>query len=236
MAMKWISRKTPLRSISKDGSVHVTDEFYNTWIAIAGAVIITTGSIIMVHDTFVRQQFWHMWGYVAYGVGTVTLFAMSVLHHGIDADEKTEDLFRLLDYCAIFLMIAGTQTAFILVLMPNKVGWITLAIEWVLCVTGIFLKTVCPRVPKAITTAIYLIMGWMGIIVVPSLYITCGAEALGLLVAGGVIYTIGSAIFMWERPNPVPGIFGFHEIWHLFVLVAALCHFYLIYHYLLPLS
>lgn len=223
--MNWISRTSPRRTMSKDGSVYVTDEFYNTWIAIIGLVAALLGCIYLLGVSTSEHKLWHLWGYSFYAFGVVTLFLMSALHHGIDGSEREEELFRQLDYCAIFIMIAGSQSAFCLILMRTPLGWGIFGIEWALALLGIFLKTACPRVPKKITTGIYLLMGWLGIFLVPTLYHALGIPALSLLVAGGILYTIGSAIFMWERPNPIPGKFGFHEIWHAMVVMASLCHF-----------
>lgn len=223
--MNWISRSSPLRAISKDGSVHVTDEFYNTWIAIAGLALVVLGSTYLLHAAMAADKSRHIIGYALYAFGSINLFIMSVLHHGIDGSPKTEETFRQLDYCAIFLMIAGTQSPFFLILMRNPLGWTIFGIEWALAILGIVLKTGFPRVPKKVTTSIYLIMGWLGIFVVPSLYVQGGIVPTALLLSGGLLYTIGSLIFQLERPNPWPGKFGFHEIWHSMVVTAAALHF-----------
>lgn len=223
--MNWISRSAPLRSISKDGSPHVTDEFYNTWIAIVGLVVSIAGCTYLLATSAAEHKFWHVLGFGFYTLGIVTLLLMTALHHGIDGSEREEDILRLLDYCAIFIMIAGAQSAFCLILARNPLGWTIFGLQWSLTILGIFLKTFCPRVPKKVTTGIYLFMGWLGIFLVPALYHAAGIPALALLVAGGLLYTVGSAIFMLERPNPVPGVFGFHEIWHAMVVLASICHF-----------
>jgi hemolysin III len=223
--MNWISRSSPLRTISKDGSTHVTDEFYNTWIAVVGLVFAIFGAVYLLHAAAEAHKTLHIIGYALYAFGSINLFAMSVLHHGIDGSPKTEETFRQLDYCAIFLMIAGTQSPFFLILMRNPLGWTIFGIEWALTVLGIVLKMGFPRVPKKVTTSIYLIMGWLGIFVVPSLYMQGGIVPTLLLLSGGLLYTIGSLIFQLERPNPWPGKFGFHEIWHSMVVTAAILHF-----------
>lgn len=223
--MNWISRTTPLRAISKDGSRRVTDEFYNTWIAMLGLVLAILGCAYLLSSAANAGKIWHLWGYAIYTVGVVTLLLMSVLHHGIDGTEREEGFFRLMDYCAIFLMIAAAQTSFCLILMRNTLGWTLLGVEWGLCVLGIVLKLGFPRVPKKITTGIYLVMGWLGVFMVYPLYRALGLHSLLFLALGGVLYTVGSGIFMWERPNPWPGKFGFHEIWHVMVVTAALCHY-----------
>lgn len=232
--MNWISRSSPLRAVSKDGSSHVTDEFYNTWIAITGLALAVSGCTYLIVASSIDCKPWHVLGFSLYAFGIITLFLMTVLHHGIDGNAREEDALRLMDYCAIFVMIAGAQSAFCLILMRTALGWTIFGLQWALAILGIFLKTACPRVPKKVTTGIYLSMGWLGIFMVPVLYRAAGIPALVLLVAGGVLYTIGSAIFMLERPNPVPGRFGFHEIWHAMVVLASTCHF-LVMAYLLRL-
>lgn len=223
--MNWISRQTPLRAISKDGSSTVTDEFYNTWIAMLGLVLAIVGCIYLLKTSADADKPWHLLGYSIYTFGAVTLLLMSVLHHGIDGTEREEDFLRRMDYYAIFVMIAATQTPFCLILVRNAMGWTLLGIEWGLCILGIVLKAGFPRVPKKITTGIYLLMGWLGVFTVYPLYTALGPPSVVLLALGGILYTVGSAIFMWERPNPWPGKFGFHEIWHAMVVTAALCHY-----------
>lgn len=223
--MNWISRSSSSRTISKDGSPNVTDEFYNTWIAVVGLVFAIAGCACLLATSAAAHKPWHVIAFGFYTFGVITLLLMSVLHHGIDGNEREEDVLRLMDYCAIFVMIAGAQSAFCLILARNALGWTIFGLQWTLAILGIFLKTTCPRVPKKVTTGIYLLMGWLGIFLVPSLYRVAGIAPLALLVVGGLLYTIGSAVFMLERPNPVPGRFGFHEIWHAMVVLASICHF-----------
>lgn len=223
--MHWISRSSERRPLSKDGSPNVTDEFYNTWITVVGLALAIAGCTYLLAMSVIAHKPWHILGFGFYTVGIITLFAMSILHHGIDGSEREEEIFRLMDYCAIFVMIAGAQSAFCLILARTPLGWTVFGLVWALAILGIFLKTACPRVPKKITTGIYLIMGWLGMLLVPALYRAGGIPPLAWLVAGGLLYTIGSGIFMLERPNPRPGVFGFHEIWHLMVVLASICHY-----------
>ncbi len=223
--MHWISRSSPLRAVSKDGSTYVTDEFYNTWIAIVGLVFAVAGCAWLLITSAATLRPWHVLGFGFYTFGIITLLVMSVLHHGIDGSDREEEVFRLLDYCAIFVMIAGSQSAFCLILMRNPLGWTLFGVEWALAILGIFLKTACPRVSKKITTGIYLLMGWLGVLTIYPLYRTLGTNAVLFLALGGILYTLGSAIFMRERPNPRPGSIGFHEIWHGMVVLASASHF-----------
>lgn len=223
--MKWISRTSRLRPISKDGSLQVTDEFYNTWIAIFGFLLAIAGCTYLLATSISEHKPWHVLGFGFYTLGIVSLWLMTALHHGIDGTEREEEVLRIMDYCAIFIMIAGAQSAFCLILARTPLGWTIFGVEWALAILGIFLKAACPRVSKKVTTGVYLLMGWIGIFIVPSLYRAAGIPALVLLVVGGAIYTIGSAVFMLERPNPLPGRFGFHEIWHAMVVLASFFHF-----------
>ncbi|MFI5074064.1 MAG: hemolysin III family protein [Actinomycetales bacterium] len=131
--------------------------------------------------------------------------------------------------------MAGTTTPLVLVRFRNIYGWTVLGGVWVSAVTGIVLRSVWPQLPKYVTNTLYIVLGWLTVLLV-------GADsslplgALVLLGLGGICYTAGFVMFVMfvvERPNPWPGVLGFHELWHL-VVVAALFHYLLMYFYVLP--
>jgi len=221
-------------ALSKDGSVHVTDEFYNTLISAIGAVLSCVGIAFLLFYSVNPSRPRHLLSFAVYGISLINLFAASALHHGIHGSEKTEHLLRQWDYYAIFLMIAGTFTPICLLVLPDiRLGGIILGLVWFLAIFGILLKAIFPALPKWISTVLYVGMGWSGLAVARPIYERL-PELLIAMVIGGVFFTVGSAIFFLEKPNPVPGRFGFHEIWHLFVLAGAASHFYAMAAYLLP--
>jgi hemolysin III len=222
------------RKRSKDGSVHVTDEIFNTASHIIGCVFALTTLVILVVYASVQGKVWHIVSFAIYGASLVMVFLASTFHHGIEADKKVEWIFRQFDYFAIFLLIAGTYTPFCLVLLRGPLGWSVFGITWGLAALGIVIKSVYPKIPKWVTNVIYVSMGWLAVIMIVPLLKIIGITGISLLTLGGAFYTIGSFIFYAEKPNPLPGKFGFHEIWHIFVIAGALTHALLIYFYILP--
>jgi hemolysin III len=163
----------------------------------------------------------------------VTLLVSSTLHHGIDRGPQVNEVLRTLDYSSVFLLIAGSVTPLVLVLFRTTYGWTVLGAVWAIAAVGIVLRSVLRQLPKHVTNTLYIALGWL-----PVLLVGAGASlpvgALVLMAAGGLIYSAGFVIFVIEKPNPWPGVFGFHEIWHLMVVVAALLHYLLMYFYVLP--
>jgi hemolysin III len=222
------------RSTSKDGSVHVTDEVFNTWSSGIAAVVSAMGVAWLVWQAWQMDKAWHLLGFSLYGLSLIALFLTSALHHGIDGSEAIERKWLLVDYCVIFLKIAGVLSVFCLVLLRSPLGWTIMAITWALAFIGIAVKVRYPDMPKKQTTMLYVGMGWVAIFIFLPIYRLIGLDGVAGLLVGGLIYTGGSLIHLLEKPNPWPGRFGFHEIWHCCVITAAACHYYVIYNYLLP--
>jgi len=225
---------TIARPLSKDGSIHVTDEFYNTLFASVGAVLSTVGVFILISLSLSAHKIWHILSFSIYGAALLNLFVCSSLHHGVNGSEKTEHRLRQLDYFAIFLMIAGTFTPFCMIVLRTPLGLSVLGLVWLLAIVGILLKALNPTISKWVLASFFLGMGWLGAVIAWPLYQHISGGTGLLLMMGGVFYTLGAVIYYRESPNPIPGKFGFHEIWHLFVLAGASCHFLLMYYYLLP--
>ena len=215
--------------LSKDGSVHITDEIYNTLISSLGAILSLVGGTFLVYRAQGAGHFWHVLGFSVYGMGLVNTFASSALHHGVNGSPKTNHLLRQLDYFAIFIMIAGTVTPFCLILLRNPLGWMVLGLIWTLAIMGIILKGLYPEIPKWVTLSLYIGMGWLGLLIAKPVYQSIQGHGLFALLLGGIFFTVGGLIYGLEKPNPFPGKFGFHEIWHCFVLAGAASHFYIMY-------
>jgi hemolysin III len=168
-----------------------------------------------------------------YGLSLVSLFVCSTLHHGIDGGPRLNEVLLTLDYDSVFLLIAGTTTPLVLVLFRNVYGWTVFGAVWAIAVIGIVLRSVWRRVPKYVTNTLYISMGWLTVLLVGA-NVTLPLGALALIAAGGLVYSAGFGVFVIERPNPWPGVFGFHELWHVLVVVAAVLHYLLMYFYVLP--
>lgn len=172
---------------------------------------------------------WRIVASSIYGASLIMLFLASTVYHGLHAS-KHRDLFKMLDHCAIYLLIAGTYTPFLMVAMRGKAGWWMLGTIWVLATAGIIKKLVLKhRFPK-LALATYLGMGWLAVIVAPQMIAAIGAGGIAWLVAGGLCYTVGAVFYAADR---LP--FN-HTVWHVFVLGGGICHFLGIVWYVLPES
>lgn len=227
--------RTP-RTVSKDGSVHVTDEIVNTLISLLGLLLSIPAVLSIVNIAWLADKPWHVAGLAVYGLGLVGLFLSSVIHHGLDGPAPLEHRLRQLDYAAIFVMIASTFAPFCFVLFRNVWGIALFLLVWVLAIYGIFLTGRFPDLPKRRLVPLYLLIGWLGAPLFPSIAQHLGWAAVYPLILGGFFLCLGLVVYCREKPNPLPGRFGFHEIWHLMVLLGIASHFVSIFFYLLPYS
>ncbi len=213
----WISRlREPVNSLTHLG----------------GAVAAAAGLVVLVILA------WGNPGKVAaltlYGATLVLMFAASGVYHMVKAGPRVLVWLRKLDHSAIYLLIAGTYTPICLYFFTGFWRTGMLAIIWALALAGIVAKLIVINAPRWVTAGIYLVMGWLSLIAVREIVTRLPAGALVLLALGGLMFTAGAVIYMLKRPNPLPGVFGFHEIWHIFVILGAFSHFALVALYVAP--
>ena len=219
--------------LSRDGSVHVTDERFNAISHLGAACFALVGAGLLIAQASVQGDPWKIVALGIYGLSLVALFASSALHHALDGSPRLNAVLRTLDYDSVFLLIAGSLTPLVLVLFRNVYGWAVLGGVWVIAIAGIVLRSVWRQIPKYVTNTLYIALGWMTVLLLGAAS-NLPVGALVLMAAGGAVYSIGFVIFVIEKPNPWPGVFGFHELWHLLVIIGALLHYLLIYLYVLP--
>ena len=140
---------------------------------------------------------------------------------------------RRLDHSAILLLIAGTYTPFALLAFDGRIGDIILVVVWCGAAAGLVLNLAWVDAPKWLTALVFIALGWVGVAAVPEL-IDLGVAPTVLVVCGGALYTLGALTYATRRPNPVPATFGYHEIFHVFVIAAAAVHFVAIAAFVLP--
>jgi hemolysin III len=158
--------------------------------------------------------------------GTVSLlFGTSALYHRVSWDKLRRAVMARLDHSMIFVFIAGTYTPFALLVLPPRTGEIVLTAVWVGALAGVALKAAWFTAPRQLTVPLYLALGWVAVLVFPELLRGGGVAAFVLLVAGGLMYTAGAVVYACRRPDPAPHLFGYHEVFHLCTVVAALCHY-----------
>jgi len=160
-----------------------------------------------------------------YGASLIFLFSASATYHTVNRKDKILEVFRKVDHAAIFLLIAGTYTPFCVNAFTGFWQWGMLSIIWTLALTGVIVKIFYIHSPRWLNAGIYVIMGWLGILAAGQIFSALPVWVIGWLVAGGVIYTLGAVVYSTKIFNFVPGVFGFHEMWHIFVLLAAAAHF-----------
>jgi|SRR5579859_2827924 len=162
---------------------------------------------------------------VVYGACLVALYAASSAYHLAPSGEVLRRRLRSLDHAAIFLLIAGTCTPVFWRAFDGVARVAMLAGVWVVGALGIAFRLAWPKAPRWLYTAMYVAMGWMFVIQGPRGFHALPAVAMGLVLAGGVTYTAGAVVYALKRPDPFPRVFGFHEIWHLFVLAGSALHY-----------
>ncbi len=162
---------------------------------------------------------------IIYGASLIFLFSASATYHMVRVKDKALEIFRKVDHAAIFCLIAGTYTPFCLNAFTGFWKWGMLAIIWSLALIGIVMKVFIIRTPRWLNAGIYVAMGWLCVGASGQLLAALPAWVLTWLIIGGVTYTLGAVVYSTKMFNFIPGVFGFHEVWHIFVLLAAAAHF-----------
>jgi len=188
----------------------------------AGAALALAGLVVLLAIGWSKPA--KVISLAIYGISLVAMFSASATYHMVRVKDKALEIFRKIDHSAIYLLIAGTYTPFCVNAFTGFWRWGLLAIIWSLAIIGIGVKIFVIRAPRWVTAGIYLIMGWLCVAAIGQISLL-PVRALGWMIAGGVIYTLGAVVYITKIFNFVPGVFGFHEVWHIFVILAAAAHF-----------
>jgi hemolysin III len=194
----------------------------NAWSHLVGLVLATSGTVLLLRLSRGPAQ---TLAFAIYGGSLMLLYAASTLYHALPLPRHRLRRLRTLDHIAIYFLIAGTYTPVALITLHGPSGWALLAAAWAIALAGIPFKLWWLDAPVWLSTATYLAMGYMALLAAAPLARAVSPGGLAWLVAGGLAYTVGAIIFTRERPDPFPGRFGHHEIWHLLVLAGSGCHF-----------
>lgn len=163
-----------------------------------------------------------------YAVSTTGLLGASAAYHTIPWSEKNLERMKILDHSMIFVLIAGTYTPFLLLVVGGKAGFWLLILLWAGAALGIALKVIHVHGFRVISGILYIALGWIGIVTLPQMLEHFETWQLALVVLGGVIYTGGAVILLRNKPDPNPEVFGYHEIWHTAVVLGCVCYYVLI--------
>lgn len=171
----------------------------------------------------------YLWVCLIYGLGIINLFASSALYHAFKQRENENNIWRKLDHVAIFIMIAATFTPIMYIYTDGVWQWSIILAQWILVGLGVWFKLFYLHAPRILSLGIYLLMGWMAVIPFRQLWFLMTTMSMTFLISGGIAFSIGAVIYAMKKPDPYPGVFGFHEIFHLFILLGALLHFFVVY-------
>ena len=202
----------------------------------AGGVLAFVGLFVLVASAASAGRMDQIVAFGIFGISLVALYIASSLYHLLPLSPAGVARLRKLDHVAIFVLIAGTYTPFCLLALDGGWRWGVLAIAWGLALCGASLKLLWMEAPRWLSVLLYLGMGWVAVAAVPALLRTLPAGGMAWVLAGGLTYSAGALVYGLKRPNPIPGAFGFHELWHLFVVAGSACHFWAVLRYLVPLA
>jgi hemolysin III len=170
-----------------------------------------------------------------YAITIVGLFGISATYHRHTwISPRARKWMKRADHSMIFVFIAGTYTPLAVLAVPGAKGTILLAIVWIGAAGGVALKMLFPNSPRWLGVPFYIALGWVAVFAMPQLLHNGGVAVVVLIVIGGLLYTVGAVFYAIRRPNPWPGTFGYHEVFHAAVTLAALCHYIAIFLVLYP--
>ncbi|KAF5065501.1 hypothetical protein DSECCO2_273450 [anaerobic digester metagenome] len=189
--------------------------------------------ILLMYKAKLEASVWHQWGFAIFGISLLLLYGASTIYHTLKLSQNKVNVLRRIDHMMIFVLIAGTYTPICLVSLHGTWGWTMLVLIWAFALAGILLKIFWMNAPRWLSTLIYVVMGWLAVIVFVPLEKAVSWNGVGLLLAGGVVYTVGAVIYGLKRPNITFKHFGFHEIFHIFVMVGSSLHIAFMFQYVL---
>lgn len=191
-----------------------------------GALMAFVGLLVLVIKTALHNPTaTSLTAVIIFGISLILLYSASATYHLVIAKDETISFLRRLDHSMIFILIAGSYAPFCLISLNNKQSWILFITEIIIAVLGIAFKLIWFKSPRWISTLIYVLMGWGAIFLIVPLKTALSSNGLALLVGGGILYTIGALIYATKPKFLNFKVLGFHEIFHIFILLGSLCHF-----------
>jgi hemolysin III len=210
--------------------IHVKPRLRGVFHQYAFFVALAAGIVLVALSDSARELL-ATWVYAA---ALAAMFGVSALYHRIDwRSTRVRTWMRRLDHSTILLLIAGTYTPFALLAFDGRIADVILIVVWVGAAAGLVLNLAWIDAPKWLAALVFVALGWVGIVAVPELFDVGVAPAVLVFVGGG-LYTLGAVAYATKRPNPLPAVFGYHEIFHLLVICAAAVHFVAIAGFVLP--
>ncbi|MGN1402039.1 MAG: hemolysin III family protein [Bacillus sp. (in: firmicutes)] len=193
-------------------------------------VLLSIAALVFLVMSAVRDgNAWHITTYSIYGATMILLYLCSTLVHSFP-EGKVKDILEIFDHAAIYIFIAGTYTPFTLIVMQGPLGYTLLSIVWAIAIIGVVFKSFFVRKFLYLSTVLYIAMGWLIVIGWNPLVSALPTGGIVLLVAGGLLYTVGAIFYVWR------GFAFHHAVWHLFVMAGSAAHFFAVLLYVTPIS
>ncbi|MDD3706025.1 MAG: hemolysin III family protein [Clostridiaceae bacterium] len=202
---------------------------------LAGALLSIAGLCLLVRYASENGTVWHIVSFSIFGASLILLYTASSIYHLLVVSEKGTRILRKIDHMMIYVLIAGTYTPVCLIPLRGGWGWSLLISIWSIAMVGVILKVLWFNAPRWLYTFFYLLMGWLIVIAFIPLVRTMPMAAMLWLIAGGLLYTVGAIIYGTKWPRLKSKVFGFHEVFHIFVLYGSFCHFWMMFKYILYL-
>jgi len=198
-----------------------------------GIVLSAIGLLFLVIASVKSGSWVKLLSSIIFSCGLIGLYSASTVYHWYVASKKTLEKLRKIDHIMIYILIAATYTPICLISLKGLIGYILLSIVWGMAITGIILKIFWLHAPRWLYTGFYLILGWAAIFVIYPLYEILPLRGLILLVAGGISYSLGAIVYATKSQKIRIWKFGFHEIFHVFILLGSFVHYMMIYKYVI---
>jgi hemolysin III len=195
------------------------------WLHAYAAIISLATGVTLIAVTAATRGGNAGWSTAIYAATVTMLFGTSALYHRLRWSPRAHGVMKRLDHSMIFVFIAGTYTPFAALTLPKASSVAVLIVVWTGALFGTILQTAWPEAPRALSVPLYIGLGWVAVFVIPQMLHNYGAATLVLIAVGGLIYTVGALAYGFKKPDPFPGTFGFHEVFHLCTLLAAICHY-----------
>ncbi|WP_168582178.1 PAQR family membrane homeostasis protein TrhA [Gephyromycinifex aptenodytis] len=191
------------------------------WLHAAMVPVVLIGGVVLVLASPPGRI---RWGMTVFVITATLLFATSAAYHRGRWNERTARVLKRLDHANIFLIIAGTYTAFATTLLTRQEAGPLLWVMWIGAAAGVVFSTVWMQAPRWLSTPLYVLLGWVAIFYIRAFYASGGALIVTLIAVGGVLYTVGALVYGLRRPNPAPRWFGFHEVFHTLTILGFGAH------------
>ncbi len=197
-----------------------------------GAILAILALILLIQESIDPIKPWHIAAFSVFGIGMFLLYTASAIYHWLPVSPKIVKKLQTLDHAMIHVLIAATYTPVCLIPLRGVWGWSLFGVIWGLTIFGILLRIFLKSIPDWFSLTFYIFMGWLSIIAIWPMIQTLQVGALVWIFIGGFFYTVGAIIHGLNKPNPIPKIFGAHEIFHVCVMLGSFAHFMCMYNYI----